>query len=40
MNEPTRKPFVEPTLTEAGSLAEVTLVSNGGDATDSGGVPT
>jgi hypothetical protein len=35
MNEDTRKSFVEPTLTEEGSLAEVTLVSNGSDGTDS-----
>ena len=35
MNEDTRKPFVEPTLTEEGSLAEVTLVSGStGDSTD------
>jgi hypothetical protein len=39
MNEQTRKPFVEPTLTEEGSLAEVTLVSGGGGTGDSG-VPT
>lgn len=37
MTNETRKPFVEPTLKEEGSLAEVTLVSVG-DTGD--GVPT
>jgi hypothetical protein len=32
MNEDTRKPFVEPSLIEEGSLADVTLVSNATDA--------
>lgn len=32
MKEDTRKPFVEPTLVEEGSLAEVTLVSNTTDS--------
>lgn len=32
MNEDTRKLFVEPTLVEEGSLADVTLVSNTTDS--------
>jgi len=37
MAKSTRKPFVQPTLTEQGSLALVTLVSAGGGG--GGGVP-
>jgi len=39
MTEETRKPFIEPSLTEEGSLAEVTLVS-GSTGGGGGGVPT
>ena len=37
MTEQTRKPFVPLTLNEQGSLAQVTLVSNGDTG---GGIPT
>jgi hypothetical protein len=37
MTDPVRKPFVEPTLTEEASLAEVTLQSGGTDGTDTSG---
>jgi hypothetical protein len=42
MTQDTRRPFVEPTLIEEGSLSQVTLVSTGGDGGGDAdtGVPT